>query len=261
MSTFTVLAVGDVVGEAGCNYLLSGGRLRRAKSAFGADAVIVNGENSAKNNGMTKDTAEMIFEAGADIITGGNHTFKQYNIGIYLEDAKNVIRPANFPSDVPGYGYCITDISGARLLTINLLGTTFMDPMDHPFKCAEHILGRERGKYDISVIDFHAEATSEKLCLARYLDGKVSGVFGTHTHVRTADAQVLPGGTGYITDLGMTGSENGVLGVKTECVVHKFMKRTPVFFESAKGNECANGAVFTFDITNGKCTDVQSISF
>lgn len=261
MSKFTVLAVGDVVGSAGCEYLSAGGRLRKMRDTLGADFVIVNGENSAKNNGITKETAELIYEAGADVVTGGNHTFKQYNIGAYLDVKENVLRPANYPSDVPGCGYCVVTASGKRVLVINLLGTTFMEPLDSPFKCAEHILCTMRGKYDISVIDFHAEATSEKLCLARYLDGRVGAVFGTHTHVRTADAQVLPGGTGYITDVGMTGSENGVLGVKTECIIHKFTKRTPVFFEPAQGNASAGGAVFTFDGESGKCIGAESISF
>lgn len=261
MNKFTVLAVGDVVGAAGCDYLLSGGRLRKMRDRLGADLVIVNGENSAKNNGITPETAEMIFDAGADVITGGNHTFKQYKIGTYLDDHDFVLRPANYPSDVPGNGYCIINIDGVRVLIINLLGTTFMEPLDSPFKCTEHILDALRGKYDMSFIDIHAEATSEKLCLARYFDGKVSAVFGTHTHVRTADAQVLPGGTGYITDLGMTGSEEGVLGVKTECIIHKFTKRTPVFFEPAGGKCSAGGAVFTFDKSSGKCISAESISF
>lgn len=261
MADFTILAVGDVVGAAGCDYLSSGGRLRKMRERLGADFVIVNGENSAKNNGITKDTAEVIFEAGADVITGGNHTFKQYNIGSYLDERKNILRPANYPDEVPGYGFCILAAAGVRVLTLNLLGTTFMEPLDSPFRCAEHILEKYRGQYDISVIDIHAEATSEKMCLARYLDGKVSAVFGTHTHVRTADARVLPGGTGYITDIGMTGSENGVLGVKTECIIHKFTKRTPVFFEPAQGDAAAGAVLFTFDRATGKCTGAESISF
>lgn len=261
MNTFTVLAVGDVVGSSGCDYLSAGGRLRKMRDRFGADFVIVNGENSAKNNGITRDTAEIIFDAGADVITGGNHTFKQHKIGDFLDGCEKALRPANYPSDVPGNGYCIAEANGKRVLVINLLGTTFMEPLDSPFKCAENILNKMRGKYDISVIDIHAEATSEKLCLARYFDGRVSAVFGTHTHVRTADAQVLPGGTGYMTDLGMTGSEEGVLGVKTECIIHKFTKRTPVFFEPAGGKCSAGGAVFTFDAESGKCIKAESISF
>ncbi len=231
------------------------------KERFGADFCIVNGENSAKNNGITPDTARIISDAGADVITGGNHTFKQYNIGAFLDENENVLHPANYPSDVPGYGHCIIEAAGVRVLVINLLGTTFMEPLDSPFKCAEHILEKNRGKYDISVVDIHAEATSEKLCLARYLDGRVSAVFGTHTHVRTADAKVLPGGTGYITDIGMTGSENGVLGVKTECIIHKFTVRTPVFFEPAQGNVSAGGALFTVDTETRKCISAESISF
>ena len=261
MSKITVLAVGDVVGRAGCDYLCAGGRLRRIRDQLGADFVVVNGENSAKNNGITRDSAKAILAAGADVITGGNHTFKQYGIGDYLDENENVLRPANYPSDVPGQGFCICSAAGARVSVISLLGTAFMEPLDSPFKCAERILHSQKGKYDISIVDFHAEATSEKMCFAKYFDGQVGAVFGTHTHVRTADATVLPGGTGYITDVGMTGSENGVLGVKTECVVHKFIKRTPVFFEPAEGNVSAGGWVFTFDSETGRCLSAEGICF
>ncbi len=260
MAKIKILALGDVVGNGGCEYLL-GGRLRRMKQTLGADFCIVNGENSAPSNGMSPESAQAIFEAGADVITGGNHTFKKKNIFDYLDMEKCAIRPANYPSDAPGDGYVIADCMGWRILVINLLGTTFMDSMDSPFKVCESILNTNRGKYDICVVDIHAEATSEKMCLARYLDGRVSAVFGTHTHVQTSDAQVLPGGTGYITDLGMTGSMNGVLGVKTECIIHKFTVRTPVYFEPATGNFRASGALFTIDTATGLCTEAVGIEF
>lgn len=260
MAQIKILAVGDVVGESGVAYL-SGGRLRRLADKLGADAVIVNGENSSKTNCITPDSAEAIFDAGADVITGGNHTLKRYHTYDYLDSHPNCIRPANYPSDAPGDGYTVIDCLGWRLLVINLLGTTFMDPLDSPFKTADKILETMRGKYDIAVLDIHAEATSEKMCLARYLDGRVSVVFGTHTHVQTSDACVLPGGTGYITDLGMTGPVEGVLGVKSENAMHKFLKRTPIFFEHASGEAAAHGALFCIDTDSGKCISADGITF
>lgn len=260
MSLIKILALGDVVGVAGCQYL-GGGRLRRMRDTLGAQMVIVNGENSAVGNALSPESAEAIFEAGADVITGGNHTFKKKQVYDYLDSHPMAVRPANYPSDAPGDGYCIADCMGWRVLVINLLGTTFMDSLDSPFKTVDRILEKNRGKYDICLVDFHAEATSEKLCLGRYLDGRVSAVFGTHTHIQTADARVLPKGTGYITDLGMTGSESGVLGVKTECIIHKFTVRTPIYFEPAEGELAAHGALFTVDTATGLCTEAAAVTF
>lgn len=260
MSLIKILALGDVVGVSGCQYL-GKGRLRRMRDALGAQLVIVNGENSAVGNALSPESAEAIFEAGADVITGGNHTFKKKQIYDYLYSHPMAIRPANYPSDAPGDGYCIADCMGWRVLVVNLLGTTFMDSLDSPFKTVDRILERNSGEYDICLVDIHAEATSEKLCLGRYLDGRVSAVFGTHTHVQTADARVLPKGTGYITDLGMTGSEAGVLGVKTECIIHKFTVRTPVYFEPAEGEPAAHGALFTVDTATGLCREAVAVTF
>lgn len=260
MAQIKILAVGDVVGDGGTDYL-SGGRLRRTASSLGADVIVVNGENSSKANCITPDSAESLFESGADVITGGNHTLKRYHMYDYLDSHPRCLRAANYPSDAPGEGYVITDCGGRRLLVISLLGTTFMDPLDSPFKCADRILESAHGKYDLAVVDIHAEATSEKMCLARYLDGRVCAVFGTHTHVQTADACVLPGGTGYITDLGMTGPSEGVLGVKSENAMHKFLRRTPVYFEHAAGKMSAHGALFTVDTDTKKCIDAAGISF
>ena len=260
MAKIKILALGDVVGVGGCQYL-GKGRLRRMRDTLGAQFVIVNGENSAVGNALSPDSAEEIFDAGADVITGGKHTFKKKQIYDYLDSHPMAIRPANYPSVAPGEGYCIADCMGWRILVINLLGTTFMDSMDSPFKTVDRILENNKGKYDICLVDIHAEATSEKLCLGRYLDGRVAAVFGTHTHVQTADACVLPGGTGYITDLGMTGSEAGVLGVKTECIIHKFTVRTPVYFEPAEGDFAAHGALFTVDTETGLCISAEGVTF
>ena len=251
--------LGDVVGEEGTSFLEAGGRLRKLKQKYGADLVIVNGENSAHGNGMTVDSAERLYDAGADIITGGNHTFRRRDVYNMLDDARYIVRPANYPPEAPGVGYVITDVGMSRVLVINVMGVVYLDSMPEPVPTVARILERERGKFDVAVCDIHAEATSEKLFFGRYFDGKLSVVFGTHTHVATADAQILPGGTGYITDLGMCGSMNGILGVKTESIMHKFMVKTPNVFEPASGNCKINGAYFEIDEKTGKCVCAQRV--
>jgi len=254
-----ILCIGDVVGKEGVDYLSTGGRLMKLKQEYGADLVIVNGENSAEGNGMTLASADAIYRSGADVITGGNHTFKWREIYDMLDDGGYAIRPANYPASAPGLGYTIVDVKGYRVLVINLIGTVYMEAMMPPIDCAKKILSVEEGKYDIAVCDFHAEATSEKICLARYFDGQISVIFGTHTHVQTADAQILPGGTGYITDLGMCGSHNGILGVRTEDIVKKFTEKIPVKFNPAHGNAKLTGAYFEVDLKTKKCVKAERV--
>lgn len=249
-----ILCLGDVVGEEGVALLESGGRLGKLRQKLGAELVIVNGENSAEGNGMTKASANRLYDCGADIITGGNHTWKWREVYSMLDDEDFLVRPANYPAEAPGMGYVIADVRGYRVLVMNLLGCVYMDPITPPAETAEKILRSEKGKYDAVVCDLHAEATSEKLFFARYFDGRISAVFGTHTHVATADAQVLPGGTGYVTDVGMCGSHNGILGVKSESIIHKYTVKTPVKFEPAKGNLQLHGVYFEIDEKSGKCT-------
>lgn len=254
-----LLCLGDVVGEEGVSFLEAGGRLRKLKQKYGADLVIVNGENSAKGNGMSVESAGRLYDAGADIITGGNHTFRRREIYNMLDDEKYLVRPANYPPEAPGMGYVITEVGMSRVLVMNVMGVVYLDPMTPPADVVAKILEGEKGNYDVAVCDIHAEATSEKMFLARYFDGRLSVVFGTHTHVATADAQVLPGGTGYITDLGMCGSMNGILGVKTESIVHKFTVKTPNVFEAASGNCMINGAYFEIDEKSGKCVSAERV--
>ncbi len=252
-----VLCLGDVVGEEGTAAIEKSlpGLIRETR----ADLTIVNGENSADGNGISKDSAERIYDAGADVITGGNHTFRRREIYSALDDEEYLIRPANYPAEAPGMGYVIADVNGYRVLVINVLGCVYMDPMTPPHETIEKILRSEKGRYDLSVCDVHGEATSEKLFLGRYFDGRLSVLFGTHTHVATADCQILPGGTGYITDLGMCGSHNGILGVKTQSIVHKFTVKTPVLFEPATGNVKINGALFEVDEKTGKCVSARRV--
>lgn len=252
-----ILALGDVVGAEGTAYLTENRRLARLRDSLGADVVIVNGENSAAGNGISPESAETLFAAGADVITGGNHSFRRRESGRLLDENPLVLRPENYPGGAPGHGYCITECAGRRLLLLNLIGCVYMESMESPFAAADRVLKECAGQYDLAVVDFHAEATSEKIALARYLDGRVAVLFGTHTHVATADEQILPGGTGYVTDLGMCGSHAGVLGVATEPILHKFLVKTPVIFTPASGQRALSGVLFT--VENDRCTAVERI--
>ncbi len=255
-----ILALGDVVGECGTKFISRPGFLSGIKREYGVHLTVANGENSAKGNGLTPDSAAALFDAGVDVITGGNHTWQKNQVYSMLDDDSRLVRPANFPGKAPGNGFTYADVNGVRVLVFNLSGNAFMlEPIASPYEWADRILEQEAGKYDVSILDFHAETTSEKIAMGWYLDGRVSAIFGTHTHVQTADARVLPKGTGYITDVGMCGSMNGVLGVKTECILHKFTVHTPCRFEEATGDEKLHGAVFEVDSQTGKCRSVEAI--
>lgn len=260
--TIRILALGDVVGKTGTEYLCRPDVLPSFKQKEKIHFVIANGENSAAGNGLSVASANALFDAGVDVITGGNHTWQKKEVYSMLDDDRRLVRPANFPGAAPGEGYTIADVMGYRILVFNLSGNAFMtEPVASSFEWADKILEENKGKYDVSVLDFHAETTSEKILMGWNLDGRASAVYGTHTHVQTADARVLPGGTGYITDVGMCGSMNGVLGIKTECIRHKFTVHTPVRFEEAVGDEHAHGAVFDIDPSTGRCVDVKTVRF
>ncbi len=254
-----ILCLGDVVSPDGLSFLESGGTLRKLREELGADLVIANGENSADVNGISTTSAKRLYDCGVDIITGGNHTWKWQEVYGMLDDAEYMIRPANYPDEAPGIGYILTEAKGYPVLVMNVVGRVFMEPVEAPEKAIEKILSSMKGKYSVSICDVHAEATSEKLFIGRYFDGRLSAVFGTHTHVQTADETVFPGGTGYITDVGMCGSENGIIGVKTENIIQKFTTKIPVRFEKAHGNCYINGILFEIDESSGKCTGVKRI--
>lgn len=223
------LCLGDVVGETGLRAVKKGlpDLIKRYKSDF----VVVNGENANNYNGISADDARELHFCGADVITGGNHIFRQKSIYPLLDEEDFIIRPANFPSSAPGSGFTEIKTPFGTVAVINLIGQINTDAVDNPFTQADRIL--EKLEADFILVDMHAEATSEKRALGFYLDGKVTAVFGTHTHIQTADEQFLPKGTAYITDLGMCGAHNSVLGVKAECVIEKFRTRMPVVFEKA----------------------------
>ena len=201
----------------------------------------------------------MLLRSGADVITGGNHSLQNPASHALLDSVAEVLRPVNFPDEMSGHGYTVVDTVKGRVLVINVLGTVTLEPLACPFDTVERILKREEGNYDIAVLDVHAEATSEKAALARYFDSRIQVVFGTHTHVQTADARILPKGTGFITDLGMCGPVDSVLGVRSDIIIDRLRTHMPRVFEYADGVCEATGAIFT--VENGKTVDVAPIRF
>ena len=246
---FKVLAVGDVVGNPGLDRISR--TLRKLKRQTGADFVIVNGENAAVT-GMTPRQGEEILNAGADVITMGNHTFRKLEICDYLDECPQILRPANYAPQVPGKGWAVFDTKAGPVAVIDLIGRCNMDyGPDNPFLMTDKILKEVDAK--IILVEFHGEATSEKLAMGYMLDGKVSAVWGTHTHVPTADAQVLPKGTGYVTDLGMTGPKHSVLGIKPKLSIEKFRGDLTSRYQWANGPTKLEAVLFTIDSATGKC--------
>ena len=254
-----ILAIGDVVGTKSVEYLRK--KLWDIRKQNGIDFVVANGENVAEIHGIGMAEAEILLSSGVDLITLGNHTYGRKDICGFLSESECIIRPANYPPLAPGGGYTLLNVCGWRILGINVMGTALMESLACPFSTVDRILERENGNYDFAIMDIHAEATSEKIALARYFDGRISVIFGTHTHVQTADEQVLPKGSGYITDLGMTGPTNGVIGSDSDCVIEKFRTKMPVRFKVADGDIEARGAVFTLDESTKWVTRVERIKF
>ncbi|HIQ59734.1 MAG TPA: TIGR00282 family metallophosphoesterase [Candidatus Merdivicinus intestinavium] len=251
-----VLMIGDVVSQPGCEFL------RKVLPAFKkqelVDVVICNGENSAVGNGILPHSADYLFDSGVDVITGGNHSLRRREIQDYLDDHPNLLRPANYPGECYGQGWCRLDLGSCTLLVISLLGQVYMEPIGSPFACADAILEKETA--DFVLVDFHAEATGEKMALGYYLDGRVSAVAGTHTHVQTADETILPGGTAYISDLGMTGPIRSILGVKPENILRRMTTYLPTRFEVPGNVPCKlEGIVLDLDKKTGKCIKIRRI--
>lgn len=253
-----VLCIGDVVGSVGCEFLRS--HLPAYKKMQGVDLVICNGENSADGNGITPASAGYLFDSGVNVITLGNHSFRRKEAYETIEDNPYIVRPYNFPSGTtPGKGICRVDMGKNIVSVINIMGNAFMDAnLNCAFESAEKALKEADG--NIKIVDFHAEATGEKRAMGFFLDGKVSAVFGTHTHVQTADEQVLPKGTGYITDAGMTGTVQSVLGVKSEIIVEKLKTKLPARYELAKGECKLEGVLFDIDEKSGLCNQSIRVS-
>ncbi len=252
---FKVLTVGDVVGEPGLDRIRRS--LRYLKRKTGADFVIVNGEN-ASGVGITPQQAEDILDAGADVITLGNHSFNRREITSYLDDCPQILRPANYAPQTPGRGWSIFDTKAGSVAVIDLIGRCGMDfSPDNPFLLVDKILKDIKSK--IILVEIHAEATSEKLAMGYMLDGRVSAVWGTHTHVPTADAAILPNGTGYVTDLGMTGPKNSILGVKPQQSIAKFRGDLTSRYQWADGPTKLEAVLFTIDSATGRCRSAERV--
>ncbi len=250
-----VLAVGDVVGNPGLDRITKS--LRSLKRLLGADFVVVNGEN-ASGVGLTPRQAEQLLDAGADCITLGNHSYSKREICDYLDDNRQILRPANFAPQVPGRGWATFDTKFGTVAVVDLIGRCGMDyGPDNPFLLIDKILPQIQAKFIF--VELHGEATSEKLAMGYMLDGRVCAVWGTHTHVPTADAQVLPKGTGYVTDLGMTGPKNSILGIRPELSISKFRGNLPSRYLWAEGPTKLEAVLFTIDTSTGKCLKAERV--
>ncbi|MHB0913787.1 MAG: TIGR00282 family metallophosphoesterase [Armatimonadota bacterium] len=253
-----ILFIGDIVGEPGRQAVTK--HLLRLKSEHGVDFVIANGENSAGGMGITTDVAEHLLSSGVDVITLGNHAWSKRDIYPYLDDEPRILRPANYPNGVPGRGYSVYQSEcGTAVGVINLCGRVFMDHLENPFRTADEALEAVSREAKVILIDFHGEATSEKIAFGWYVDGRASAVLGTHTHVQTADERVLPGGSAYITDVGMTGPRNSVIGVKKEIIISRFLTNMPNKFEIANGEIMLCGVLVQVDPLTGKAESIERL--
>ncbi len=254
-----IFVLGDVVGNVGCEAVR---RLLPAyRRANSIDLVIANSENAADGNGLLPASAEHLFASGVDLLTGGNHTFRRREIYPILEESISILRPANLPAGTPGTGFGVVDLGFTRVCVINLLGTVYLESLDSPFAVADQLI---RQATDLGIknilVDFHAEATSEKRALGYYLDGRVTALWGTHTHVPTADVQILPAGTAYITDVGMCGPVQSVLGVEPALIIEKFTTKLPVRFKNAAGPCSLNGFEVEIDHKTGKALSARQVT-
>lgn len=252
-----ILMVGDAVGRPGRRTFAA--RTAQLKKERAIDLVIINGENSAGGRGITRESMDELIAGGADIVTTGNHVWDRKEVKAIIDVEPYLVRPANYPEGAPGKGYCIYPHKYKTVGVMNLSGRTFMDPMDCPFQKADEILRELNGKCDIIILDFHAEATSEKQAMGYYLDGRVNAVIGTHTHIQTADERILPKGTAYITDLGMVGARDSILGVKVECILDKFLHALPVKFDVAEGKCIYNAVIIDIDDATNKTVGIERI--
>lgn len=253
-----VLFIGDIVGSIGRATVEK--YLPRLKKKYEPDVVIANGENAAAGRGITRKIYHQLLQMGVDVITMGNHTWDNKEIFEFIDEAEYLIRPANFSEEAPGKGMVQVSKKGVTLSVINLHGRVFLPPHEDPFKMADELIEEARKTSPLVFIDFHAEATSEKIALGWHLDGRVSAIVGTHTHVQTADARIFPGGTAYITDVGMTGPYDEILGMTKESVIYKFQTNMPSRFEVPKsGREVLSGFFVEIDNETGKALSFERI--
>ncbi len=252
-----LLFIGDVVGKKGCEMLRK--NLYNIRKKNNIDIVVINGENSAIGNGITKESADILFRYGADVITTGNHAYKRHEASELFETNDMIIRPANYPEGCAGKGICTLDMGRYQVTIINLMGTVYMDSLDNPFTVIDNLLEKTNSKNIF--VDFHAEATAEKKCMGFYLEKRVTAVLGTHTHVQTSDETILSNHTGYITDVGMTGAEDSVLGICKEGAIEKMRLHHPVKFIQAETQGMINAVIIKFDEKAGKCLEIKRINY
>jgi len=253
-----ILFLADIVGKPGLDITTQ--LLPTLKRKYDVSLCIANGENGARGKGLTERIAKQFFSIGIDLITSGNHIWENRVFHSYLATADRVLRPLNYPEGNPGKGFAIIPIQpGLSVGVINLQGRTFMYPINCPFRTANWAISKIKNETNIILIDFHAEATAEKYALGWFLDGKVSGIIGTHTHVQTADERILPGGTAYITDVGMTGAFDSVIGMKKEVAIQRFLQQTPRKYLIAEENLKISGAVICVEVETGKALSIERI--
>jgi metallophosphoesterase (TIGR00282 family) len=253
-----VIIIGDVVGKPGREILAEA--LPRLKQQHEVEFVVANVENAAEGAGVVPKIGDEILNTGVDVMTSGNHIFDKKEVIQYIENQPRLIRPANYAPDAPGRGLWLGSTgSGSQVAVINLQGRVFMPPSDCPFRTADRLLAEIGNRASVIIVDHHAEATSEKLAMGRYLDGRVSVVVGTHTHVQTADEQIFPGGTGYITDLGMTGPYDSVIGVESQLVITRFLRGLPIRYQTAGHNPQLHGVVVEIDERSGKALGIARL--
>ena len=255
-----ILAMGDVTSPLGIEHLKR--NLWKFREENKIDFCVVNGENAGFISGITAEQAEELLRSGADVITGGNHTMHARNAERLLDEFPEVLRPINYGESVLGRGYGIFDAQGYRVLVISALGIVNIEPrLDSPYDYIDRALSECSGEYDVAILDIHAEATGEKLALGYAYDGRINIIFGTHTHVPTADTMILPAGTGYVTDVGMCGETGGVLGMDTQTVIERMRTRLPIRFKAAVGEPSADGVIFDFDLTEKRVVTVERVKF
>jgi metallophosphoesterase (TIGR00282 family) len=253
-----ILLIGDIVGKPGRT--AAGACLLKVRKQFGLDLIIANGENAAGGFGITESVARELFSLGIDVITSGNHVWDKKEAVEYLAREQRVLRPLNYPAPVPGFGSIVHALKdGTQVAVMNVSGRVFMPDLDCPFRAMDEELEKLEGVTHNIIVDFHAEATSEKEALGYYLAGRASAVLGTHTHVQTADEKILAGGTAYITDVGMTGPEDAVIGVKKELVIERFLTMMPARFETAKGPSVFSAVVVEMDRKTGRASSISRI--
>jgi metallophosphoesterase (TIGR00282 family) len=250
-----VIFIGDIVGSVGRVAIKF--MLHKLKSQYPNAIIIVNGENAASGKGITSAIAKEFYELGIHGITLGNHAWDQKDIFNFIDHDNKIIRPANFPQGTPGKGMMIIKYLKDELVVINIQGRTFLTPIDCPFHTIDLLLEQIKSKYKCILVDFHAEATSEKIAMGWHLDGRVSALIGTHTHVQTNDNRILPNGSAYITDVGMVGARDGVLGMQTEAVLRKFKTQLPTKFQTAEGKWHFHGVILDIDSSTGKASQIQ----